>query len=234
LLIQKYAYGNAGVVEWHDLIVEAAQNKLAGQFFNQYFTEPGVPLVRVAYQPDGVLLKQETIVAAKKANNTSSLVIPLELQTDRVKEAKQILFTAKEETFALKHNGMVVVDPHRKTYAVVVYEAQIYSRLLQCAQTNACAVVNSENMRYIAEDFCWTFLNDLIEVNDEMPTDQVKVWSEFMRLLSLTPYVKGSCACCLDKNLTKSFNVPCKWHWKDRCEHIRLVRKVQSFRNNNI
>ncbi|VDM28480.1 unnamed protein product [Toxocara canis] len=226
LLIEKYAYDNAGVHEWYEVITEATNNELAGQFFMDYFTQPGFPLVRVAHTPNGVILKQETMIAAKKAN-TSALVVPLELSTDGSNARQRILLNESEQTFPLKHHGIVVVDPDRKAYAVIVYEPEIYIRLLQCAQTDSCTHVNATNMRHIAEDFCWAFLNDHLAARDSR-RESIRVWAEFTRLLSALNYVRGSCACCMDKNLSKTFNVPCKWHWKDRCEQIQLVKQIHS------
>uniref|UniRef100_A0A0R3RGK6 Tetratricopeptide repeat protein n=1 Tax=Elaeophora elaphi TaxID=1147741 RepID=A0A0R3RGK6_9BILA len=228
LLMQRYAYASAGLMEWRQVIDEAANDRLAGEFFEKYFTQPGLPLIRVSSTAEGINLTQ-SVTAAKRVINSSSAIIPLDVAVIDVADRTVLILSNETKMVRLKHNGLMVVDPDRRTHTIIVYEPEVYLRLVQCTEVSSCSTfLKPETMKRIANDFCWAFLGNHFTIPENMP-QKARIWTQFMQILSETKYVHGSCACCMNKNLERSGSVRCSWHWNDVCEELRLLKQIQHF-----
>lgn len=228
LLMQRYSYANAGMLEWRQVIQEAANNVLAGEFFEKYFTQPGLPLIYVSPTANGLKLTQ-SVTIMKQVTNTSLAIIPLDIAIIDVPDRTVIILSNQTEMISLKHNGLMVLDPDRRTHAIIVYEPEIYLRFAQCAELTSCsAFLKPETMKRISDDFCWAFLGNHFTIPENMP-QKAQIWMQFMQILSETKFVHGSCACCMNKNLEKSGAIRCSWHWNDVCEELSLLKQIQHF-----
>ncbi|EJD74573.1 hypothetical protein LOAG_18128 [Loa loa] len=228
LLMQRYSFANAGIMEWRNVIEEAANNVIAGEFFEKYFMQPGLPLIRVTPTTDGLKLTQ-SVTVMKQVTNVSLAIIPLDVAVIDVPDRKVVILSNETEMIPLKHNGLIVIDPDRRTHTVIVYEPEVYLRLVQCAEISSCSeFLKPETMKRISDDFCWAFLGNHFTIPENMP-HKAQLWMQFMQILSGTKYVHGSCACCMNKNLEKSGSVRCSWHWNDVCEELSLLEQIQHF-----
>ncbi|VDK74322.1 unnamed protein product [Litomosoides sigmodontis] len=228
LLMQRYSYASAGMVEWREVIEEAANDSLAGEFFDRYFTQPGLPLIRVSSTSEGLNLTQST-TAVKQVINVSPAIIPLDVAIIDVPRRTVLILSNKTEMIPLKHNGLMVLDPDRRTHAIIVYEPEVYLRFVQCIEASSCSsFLKPETMKRILDDFCWALLGDYFTVPENTP-QKARIWVQFMQILSGTKYMQGSCACCMNKNLEKSGSIRCSWHWNDVCEKLTLLKQLQHF-----
>ncbi|EJW77987.1 hypothetical protein WUBG_11103 [Wuchereria bancrofti] len=121
LLMERYSYANAGMLEWRQVIEEAANNVLAGEFFEKYFTQPGLPLIYVSLTANGLKLTQ-TVTVMKQVINTSLAIIPLDIAIIDVPDRTVIILSNQTKMISLKHNGLMILDPDRRTHAIIVYE----------------------------------------------------------------------------------------------------------------
>ncbi|KAM3723171.1 Matrix non-peptidase [Dirofilaria immitis] len=228
LLMLRYTYANAGIMEWRSIIEEAANDFLAGEFFEKYFTQPGLPLIRVSVTAEGLKLTQN-VTAMKRVLNVPPAIVPLDIAVIDVPERTVLILSNETKIILLKHNGLIVVDPDRRTHSIIVYEPEVYLRFVQCIEISSCSVfLKAETMKRISDDFCWAFLGNHFTIPKNMPY-QARIWMQFMQILSRTTYVHGSCACCMNKNLEKSGAVRCSWHWNDVCEELSLLKQIQHF-----
>ncbi|MCP9258145.1 Matrix non-peptidase-like protein 1 [Dirofilaria immitis] len=85
LLMLRYTYANAGIMEWRSIIEEAANDFLAGEFFEKYFTQPGLPLIRVSVTAEGLKLTQN-VTAMKRVLNVPPAIVPLDIAVIDVPE----------------------------------------------------------------------------------------------------------------------------------------------------
>ncbi|OZC07907.1 hypothetical protein X798_05121 [Onchocerca flexuosa] len=228
LLMQRYSYTNAGIREWRGVIEEVANNFLAGEFFEKYFTQPGLPLIHVSTVAEGLKLRQN-VTAKKQVINVPPAIVPLDIAIADIPDRKVIILSNETQVISLKHNGLIVLDPDRRTHTIIIYEPEIYLRFVQCIEVPSCSVfLKSETMKRISDDFCWAFLGNHFTIPKNM-SHQARTWTQFMQILSRTNYVSGSCACCMNKNLEKSGAVRCNWHWNDVCEELSLLKQIQQF-----
>ncbi|VDN43649.1 unnamed protein product [Gongylonema pulchrum] len=96
--MKRYRYGSAGLAEWREVIAEAASEPLAGEFFEEYFTQPGLPLM-------------------------PPTVIPLDVGIDGQPSRTTLILINQTQTFPVVHNDrLVVLDPDVRTHTVIVYE----------------------------------------------------------------------------------------------------------------
>lgn len=225
LLMEQYKYKNAGVEEWRK-VIEKSANPLAGQFFDRYFTQPGLPLIRVSVNARKLTLTQ-SITIEKKQVNMPPTVVPLNVAIEGEPNRSVLILTNRTQTFHLKHDGILVVDPDARTHTIIIYDPEDYLRYIQCIERSSCqALLKPATMKRIADDFCWAFLGDHFTIPESKP-QKAPVWIHFMQIFSKTEYVRGSCACCMNKDLVKSGTVRCKWHWKDVCEKLNLLKQIQ-------
>ncbi|VDN07185.1 unnamed protein product [Thelazia callipaeda] len=219
ILMQRYSYANAGFAEWRKVIEEVSGNVVAGEFFEKYFTQPGLPLIHVSSTSQQLTLTQD-ITALKQPINAN-------VTTDASPTRSTLILTEKRQMFEVKNAGLVVVDPDGRTHTVIVYEIEIYSNFTNCLQQSACQVLlKPETMKRILDDFCWALLADHFSVPEDQP-DKAQVWTQFMDTFSQTNYVRGVCACCMNKKLEKSGTISCRWHWRDVCENLRLIKQIR-------
>ncbi|CAG9540887.1 unnamed protein product [Cercopithifilaria johnstoni] len=228
LLMQRYSYANAGIMEWRRVIEEVTNDHLAGEFFEKYFTQPGLPLIRVSSTTEGLNLTQRMTVV-KRVIDMPPAIIPLDVAIIDVPDRTVLILSNETEVIPLKHNGLMVLDPDRRTHSIIVYEPEVYLRFMQCIEVSSCsAFLKPEMMKRISDDFCWAFLGDHFTIPENMP-QKARIWMQFMQILSGTKYVHGSCACCMNKNLEKSGSIRCSWHWNDVCEKLNLLKQIQHF-----
>uniref|UniRef100_A0A915PFQ4 Aminopeptidase n=1 Tax=Setaria digitata TaxID=48799 RepID=A0A915PFQ4_9BILA len=203
LLMKRYAYANAGFQEWRRIIVEAGDNVLAGEFFEKYFTQSGLPLIHVSPIANALRLTQNVTVM-KQVIDAPPFTVPLDVAVIEKPERTVIILRNETEMIPLQHNGLLVLDPDGRTHAIIVYEPEVYLRFVQCTESSSCSTfLKPETIKRISDDFCWAFLANYFSISEKMH-HQARIWMQFMEILARTSYVPGSCACCMDKNLEKS------------------------------
>uniref|UniRef100_A0A0N5AXX1 Peptidase_M1 domain-containing protein n=1 Tax=Syphacia muris TaxID=451379 RepID=A0A0N5AXX1_9BILA len=224
-LLKKYAFKNAGLDNWAELVSEVAGTHLAGRFLKDFFTRPGIPLLRAEYKLNEIKISQVVAVEGRRTLDPP-FVVPIIASQGPLNSKTHLLINDSEQVFPFANTESVILDPDSKSYAILIYEAEFYARLLRCLQMNNCNYVNNVTIAHILKDFCWAFLNDHLIVANSGP-NSLKLWRDLTKQLSTSPMVQGTCACCMDKKLRKSGDVYCKWHWKDHCESIQLIKELQ-------
>ncbi|VBB30339.1 unnamed protein product [Acanthocheilonema viteae] len=116
----------------------------------------------------------------------SPAIIPLDVAVIDVPDRRVFILSNETEMIPLKHNGLIVLDPDRRTHTIIVYEPEIYLRFVQCIEVSSCsAFLKPETMKRISDDFCWAFLGDHFSIPENMP-QKARIWMQFMQILSGT------------------------------------------------
>lgn len=232
--IDKFAYSNANVNDWVQLLNSVANTSAAGEVLYSWFHEKGEPIVyakllsptEIQFQQKmyyGWTMNQEGLPIPEKG-----FTIPFKVQTKNGILDEVVLVKGKNTTVTLKTpiDGAFILDPNSVTFTRKVYSPENYLNIFKCygnRNTTPC-FINGETFGDIFSRFCriisgrispllpWSYMTE--KDNDKQAWLAV---FDYLREATINGAFKDNpCKCVvLVKEKNDTFDKSCQreWNW---------------------
>ncbi|CAL2037505.1 unnamed protein product [Caenorhabditis brenneri] len=205
VIFDKFAFSTATISDWASAAETATGRPDAGALISQWYRPSANisrPVLRAVVSSNGVEFNQLT---------EDNWTVPLEISGSSGTQLAVI--TEKKQTIPFVSTDYVVVDPHRKSHAFVVYDADTYLRLIRCFGDSRCP---SKEIGGVFSDLGAALLANILP----KPENQdVAKWKSVFKFMAQQNLVEGTAACCVEHAI-REMRKCSYWDIQDVCTKI--------------
>ncbi len=238
-----YKFGNAGMSQWTAAWSFAAESTVAGKLIQNFFTQPGYPVLEVRKLAGTQLLLIQKVYRSRAilpiVNADDTFVLPINLHTSAgMYVYRKILVNVTTEIQTDASNSYYFLDG-TSFYGRTLYEISNYVNLINCyaqkSRLDSNCSLNSAEVHSIFDNFCFGLLENQFPLSRD--DSSVFLWTDlFAKLYDLSSPMKrgqsrirlgNTCQCCLATRTdlkARRGRRGCDYAWNLTCRNLRIIK----------
>ncbi|CAI2349233.1 unnamed protein product [Caenorhabditis sp. 36 PRJEB53466] len=204
VIFDKFAFSTATIADWSSAAESATGRPEAAALIREWFRPSSAsrPVLRAFVSSHGVEFSQLT---------DEVWTVPLEIAGSAGTQLAVI--SEKKQSIPFVSSDYVVVDPHRKSHAFVVYDADTYLRLIRCFGDSRCP---SKEVGGIFADLGAALLANILPKPEN---HDISKWKSVFKFMAQQNLVEGTAACCVEHAI-REMRKCTYWDIQDVCTKI--------------